>query len=384
MDDATTRLGISVYFEDLADPRRAHLRRHDLMDVIVITLCAVICGCETWEDVALWGRSKYEWLKPYLRLPNGIPSHDTFNRVFRLLDPGPFDAGVRAWVADLHRVLGLTTIAIDGKTLRHSVDTASAKTALQVVSAWSVENGLSLGQVAVEDGSNEITAIPKLLDLLDVSGCLVTIDAVGCQTEIAAKVRDRGGDYVLALKGNQPTLHQAVLGRFRAGIETGFAGLAYEYHTVTETGHGRTDERTCEVLTGVTGLPEQERWADLKSIICVTRISRPGRPGGVETSEVRYYIASREAGAAAFAKAIRDHWAIENTLHWTLDVTFREDTSRTRLGHGQENLAVLRRLAVSLLKQDASTKGSIKGKTKLAGWDNDFLLGVLLNKPLKK
>jgi predicted transposase YbfD/YdcC len=381
MDDATTRLGISVYFEDLADPRRAHLRRHDLMDVIVITLCAVICGCETWEDVALWGRSKEEWLKPYLRLPNGIPSHDTFNRVFRLLDPGPFDAAVRAWVADLHRVAGLTTIAIDGKVIRHSFDTASAKTALQVVSAWAVENGLSLGQVAVDETSNEIPAIPKLLDLLDVSGCLVTIDAVGCQTEIAAKVRDRGGDYVLALKGNQPTLHQAVLDRFQAGMETAFAGLAYDHHTVTETGHGRTDERTCEVLTGVAGLPDQDRWADLKSIVCVTRVSRQG---GRETSDVRYYIASREAGAAAFAKAIRDHWGIENTLHWTLDVTFREDASRTRFGHGPENLAVLRRLAVSLLKQDASTKGSIKGKTKLAGWDNDFLLRVLLTKPPEK
>jgi predicted transposase YbfD/YdcC len=381
MDDPTTRLGISVYFEDLADPRRAHLRRHDLMDVIVLTLCAVICGCETWEDVALWGRSKADWLKPYLRLPNGIPSHDTFNRVFRLLDPGPFDAAVRAWVADLQRFAGLTTIAIDGKAIRHSFDTASAKTALQVVSAWAVENGLSLGQVAVEDGSNEIAAIPKLLDLLDVSGCLVTIDAVGCQTGIAAKVRERGGDYVLALKGNQPALHQAVTDRFQAGMETGFAGLAYDHHTVTETGHGRTDERTCEVLTGVTGLPDQDRWADLKAIICVTRISRQG---GREASAVRYYIASRAAGAAAFAKAIREHWAIENTLHWTLDVTFREDANRTRLGHGPENLAVLRRLAVSLLKQDASTTGSIKGKTKLAGWDNAFLLRVLLTKRPEK
>lgn len=381
MDPPTNRLGLSIYFEDLADPRRAHLRRHDLMDVIVITLCAVICGCETWEDVALWGRTKADWLKPYLRLPNGVPSHDTFNRVFRLLDPGPFDACVRAWVADLHRVAGLTTIAIDGKAVRHSFDTASAKTALQVVSAWAVENGLSLGQVAVEDKSNEITAIPKLLGILDVSGCLVTIDAAGCQTEIAAQVRDRGGDYVLALKGNQPTLHRAVIDRFAAGIETDFAGLAYDHHTVTEAGHGRTDERTCEVLTDVAGRPDQDRWADLKAIICVTRISRQR---GRETSDVRYYISSRAAGAAAFAKAIRDHWRIENTLHWTLDVTFREDANRTRFGHGPANLAVLRRLAVSLLKQDASTKGSIKGKTKLAGWDNDFLLHVLLTKPPEK
>jgi predicted transposase YbfD/YdcC len=381
MDQPTNRLGISVYFEDLADPRRAHLRQHDLMDVIVLTLCAVICGCETWEDVALWGRTKADWLKPYLRLANGIPSHDTLNRVFRLLDPGPFDACVRAWVADLHRTAGLTVIAIDGKAVRHSFDTASAKTALQVVSAWAVENGLSLGQVAVDETSNEITALPRLLEILDVSGCLVTIDAVGCQTEIATQVRERGGDYVLALKGNQPTLHRAVIDRFQAGIETDFAGLAYDHHTVTETGHGRTDERTCEVLTGVTGLPDQDRWTDLKAIICVTRVSRQG---GRQTSEVRYFIASRSAGAAAFAKAIRDHWRIENTLHWTLDVTFREDANRTRFGHGPENLALLRRLAVSLLKQDASTKGSIKGKTKLAGWDNDFLLRVLLTKPPEK
>lgn len=381
MDDSDTISSVVVHFGELHDPRRTHRRRHLLLDILTIAVCAVISNADTWEDVELWGIAHEAWLKTFLELPGGIPSHDTFNRVFRILDPNALQTCLVKWMAALNVEKGLKVIAIDGKTLRRSFDKASCQSALHLVSAWSVANQISLGQVAVGDKSNEITAIPELLKTIDVSGAIVTIDAMGCQKNIAADIRKKEGDYILALKDNQPTLAAEVADRFLQGIDTDFEGLDYETYTATEKSHGRIDRRTCEVIRGVTDLPGQEDWMDLKSIVCVTRISTCQ---GKETSEVRYFISSTARAAEVFAQAIRDHWKIETTLHWTLDVTFGEDGSRIRKDHGAENFGLLRRIAISLLKNDDRKKTSIKGKRLLAGWDKDYLMKILFQIPQGK
>lgn len=380
MDDNATVTSIMVHFGELPDPRREHLRRHRLLDILTIAIGAVICNADTWEDVELWGLANEEWLKTFLELPGGIPSHDTFNRVFRLLDPDTFQDCMANWMAALQVDKGLKIIALDGKTLRGSFDKASCQSALHLVSAWAVENHISLGQVAVNDKSNEITAIPELLKIIDVSGALVTIDAMGCQKEIATAIRDKDGDFILALKDNQPTLATAVTERFQQGIETNFAGLDYEIFESTEKSHGRFEQRTYEVLRGVKDLPGQADWTDLNALVCVTRISTCH---GKTTSDVRYFITSYEGRAELFARAIRGHWTIETTLHWTLDVTFHEDASRLRKDHGPRNLGLLRRIAISLLKNENSKKRSIRRKRLLAGWDLDYLLTILLQIPQK-
>ena len=382
MDDKTTITSIMVHFESLNDPRRVHLRQHRLLDILTIAICAVICNCEAWDEVELWGEANEAWLKTFLELPNGIPSHDTFNRVFRLLEPAELQRCMSEWMAVLQTEHGLKIIAIDGKTLRGSYDRASCRSALHLVSAWAVENHISLGQVAVDDKSNEITAIPELLKIIDVSEAIVTIDAVGCQKDIATAIRRQKGDYVLALKDNQPTLATAVTELFQQGIETAFAGQNYELWETKGTSHGRWEHRTYEVLRRVTGLPDQALWADLCSVVCVTRIAREN---GKETSDVRYYISSRDATAELFSRAIRGHWGIESTLHWTLDVTFHEDASRLRKDHGPQNMALLRKIAISLLKNETTKKKlSLKRKRLLAGWDLDYLLTILFPKLQKK
>lgn len=382
MDDNTTMTSIMVHFGELPDPRRVHLRQHRLLDILTIAICAVICDCEAWDEVELWGETNEAWLKTFLELPNGVPSHDTFNRVFRLLDPAALQRCMSAWMAALQAEQGLKIIAIDGKTLRGSYDRASCRSALHLVSAWAVENHISLGQVAVDSKSNEITAIPELLKIIDVSGALVTIDAMGCQKEIAADIRSKKGDYILALKDNQPTLTAAVTDLFQQGIETDFADLSYELWESKGASHGRWEHRTYEVLHDVTGLPDQDLWTDLCTVVCVTRIAREN---GQETSDVRYYISSSASTAEIFGRAIRGHWGIEATLHWTLDVTFHEDASRLRKDHGPQNLALLRKIAISLLKQETTKKKlSLKRKRKLAGWDLDYLLTILFPKPAEK
>ena len=381
MDDTTTISSVVVHFGELHDPRRTHRRRHLLLDILTIAVCAVISNADTWEDVELWGIAHEAWLKTVLELPGGIPSHDTFNRVFRILDPNALQTCLVKWMAALNVEKGLKVIAIDGKTLRRSFDKASCQSALHLVSAWSVANQISLGQVAVGDKSNEITAIPELLKTIDVSGAIVTIDAMGCQKNIAADIRKNEGDYILALKDNQPTLAAEVADRFLQGIDTDFEGLDDETFTATEKSHGRIDRRTCEVIRGVTDLPGQEDGMDLKSIVCVTRISTCQ---GKETSEVRYFISSTARAAEVFAQAIRDHGKIETTLHGTLDVTFGEDGSRIRKDHGAENFGLLRRIAISLLKNDNRKKTSIKGKRLLAGWDKDYLMKILFQIPQGK
>jgi predicted transposase YbfD/YdcC len=367
-------LAIQTHFADLEDPRIDRTRLHPLMDIIVIALCAVICGAEGWEDIAKYGQAKYDWLKTFLALPHGIPSHDTFRRVFCLLDPQAFQECFQRWIDALSEGLGIKRIAIDGKTARRSFDRATGKAALHLVSAWATEQHLVLGQVAVEDKSNEITAIPKLLELLDVSGAMVSIDAMGCQKEIAAKIREGGGDYVLSVKDNQPHLLEDIQQCFEKGLDTGFAGLEHSQHEECYRGHGREEKHEVHTIVHPQGIRDEALWQDLKVIVLV--FSERQEKDKEKTEEIRYYIGSRVATAAAYASYVRSHWGIENGLHWVLDVSFDEDQCRMRTDHSPENMALLRRLALCLLKRHGK-KGSIRGKRLQSGWNDSFLMEIL-------
>ena len=367
-------LAIRTHFADLKDFRIDRTRRHELLDIVVIAICAVICGAEGWVEVADYGVTKYEWLKTFLDLPEGIPSHDTFRRVFCLLDPHEFQSCFQSWIDALSAGLGLKRIAIDGKTLRRSFDRATGKTALHLVSAWATEQHLVLGQVAVDSKSNEITAIPMLLAMLDVSGAIVTIDAMGCQKEIAAKIREGGGDYVLTVKDNQPHLLEDIQLCFEQAMDNDFAGLKHSEHTEVYDGHGRVETHHVTTILHPEGIRDLALWKDLKAItlICSVREEK----GKKESVELRYYIGSKAAQAASYARYVRGHWGIENGLHWVLDVSFDEDRSRMRSDHSAENMALLRRLALSLLKQHDG-KGSVRGKRKKSGWNDQVLVEVL-------
>ena len=362
-------LTIPKHFRSLKDPRVAGRRKHLLSDLIVITICGVICGCNDWQQIATFARSRHDWLKKFLRLPNGIPAHDTFERVFDRIDPAAFQAGFRNWMQALHEALGLSQIAIDGKALRGSG--TGGRPILHLVSAWATANSLSLGQVAVAGTSNEITAIPRLLDLLDVNGALVSIDAMGCQKEIAAKIVERGGDYVLTVKDNQPSLLSAIQDCFQQAIETDFAGLKHDEFETHERGHGREETRSYQIITDPP-LPMTAEWCNLNVIgVCYHECTHDGKT----TEQLRYFIGSRKARAKVYGTALRHHWGIENTLHWQLDVCFDEDKNRVSRRHGAENLALVRRLALSLLKQHPSEQ-SIACKRLRAALDPDFLLEV--------
>jgi predicted transposase YbfD/YdcC len=363
-------------FSEIADPRIERTRRHLLSDVLTLAVLAVIAGAEGWEDIAEFGRSKHEWLKQYLSLENGIPSHDTISRVFRALKPNVFNSALMQWMETLHEQLGFQQIAIDGKTLRRSHDRSSMQATLHLVSAWSVANQLVLGQEATAAKSNEITAIPKLLQILELKGAIVTIDAMGCQKEIAQEIVGGGGDYVLAVKDNQPTLHAAISDHFLHLHETDFADCEVRRLTTLDEGHGRHERRTYYV----TPLPKSMQsfaadWKQLTSIGQAINITfREGR----EVADIRYFILSLPPQVKRFATAVRGHWSIENSLHWTLDMAFREDESRIRKDHGPENFATLRRTALGLIKKDKS-KGSVKKKRKRAGWNNAALLTIVQN-----
>ena len=371
---AARKLGSLVtHFQALEDPRLERSRLHNLLDIVAITICAVIGGADSWVDVEKYGQAKQDWLRRFLKLPNGIPSHDTFGRVFAAIVPEQFQTCFAGWVQEMAGQLGLTQIAIDGKTLRGSHDRANGKAALHLVSAWAVENHLTLGQEAVDSKSNEITAIPKLLELLDLEGALVTIDARGCQKEIAEQVVKQGGDYVLTVKENQPKLYEEIGRLEQAALEQDYTGASS--HCAEEQGHGRQELRACWVLTDLEELAERAQWPGLQSVIVVVRDRTVGEQNSCEK---HYYISSRKLRAKRFLEVIRGHWGIENSLHWVLDVAVDEDQSRVRKDHGPENVALVRRLALSMLKAEGS-KGSIRGKRLIAGWNNDFMEKLLFD-----
>jgi predicted transposase YbfD/YdcC len=373
--DTPIPLSILHHFAALEDPRVERTRQHYLLDMVAIALCGVVCGANNWSALALWGWANHDWLKTFLELPGGIPSHDTFGRVFALLDPEQFAACFSSWMAAVCQRLGLKQVAIDGKALRRSHDRGKGKAALHLISAWAVEKGLTLGQRAVDGKSNEITAIPELLRLLDVAGALVTIDAMGCQKDIAATIRAEGADYLLAVKENQPHLYEDIDGMMAKALDTDFAGLKYDYAEASGRGHGRQEERCCWVFEGLDAIRERELWADLRSIVVVVCTRTVGDES---SSEMRYYISSRSVGAAAMLQAVRRHWGIENECHWVLDVCFREDDSRLREGHGAENFALLRKVALALLKKAKGVKEGMECRRLAAGWNRTYLLNVLL------
>jgi predicted transposase YbfD/YdcC len=361
---------LATVFDDLPDPRRETANKlHALTDILSIATCAVIGGAQSWEAIAEYGRTKEAFFRRFLELENGIPSPDTFERVFAKLAPGAFAQAFGRWMAAACESTGLTPVAIDGKSAR-SAKQNTATGCLHVVSAWATENRLTLGQVAVADGSNEVAAIPELLKVLDLSGAIVTIDAAGCQIANAQEIRRQGGHYLLAAKGNQPTLHEAIGAVFERADAAGFENVRFDHHTTAESGHGRHEERSVSVIYDPQGLPPE--WPDVAAVVSVLR---ERSVGGEVTTAVHYYLTSHAGTAAELAGLIRGHWGIES-MHWVLDVVFREDGSRVRAGHAGENLAMIRRVAVSLLRR-APGKGSTPTKRLKAGWDDDYLLQVL-------
>lgn len=370
---ATSTLAIHKYFRRLPDPRVNRRKLHLLLDVITIAVCAVIAGANTWTDIETFGRNRKDWLKRFLQLPNGIPSHDTFERVLDRIDPQAFQRCLVAWLHQIGAGLGIKHIAIDGKTLRHSGGGSSPLRQLHLVSAWAVEAELFLGQVATEEKSNEITAIPRLLELLDLNGALVTIDAMGCQKEIAKKVVERGGDYLLTVKDNQEHLREDIESCFAQAEAANYEGVDYDWHQTEATGHGRQEKRTCEVIHAPAGVRGEKDWPELKTIgICTNERTINGKT----SLELRLFISSKAASAKHLGEALRSHWGIENGLHWQLDVTFREDDSRICRRHGAENFASLRRLALMILKHHGS-KGSIRSKRYRATLSETFLEELL-------
>jgi predicted transposase YbfD/YdcC len=364
------------HFAALSDPRSAHApnQRHELIDILVIAVCAVICGADGWEDIEEYGKAQAEWLAQVLDLPHGIPGHDTFRRVLSRLDPEELTACFIAWTGALSDLCGGDIVAIDGKTLRHSFDRAAAKTAIHMVSAWANANRLVLGQVKVDDKSNEITAIPKLIKMLDLAGATVTIDAMGCQKEIAKGITDQEADYVLALKENHPTLYDDVTLFFEDGKATDFAEIDHEYHETVDGDHGRIETRRYWITSDIEWLGAKTSWSNLQSIGMVE--SCRARGDKVE-SETRYFLTSVPCDGVRFAQAVRQHWGIENSLHWVLDVSFDEDACRIRKDQGAQTFSVLRHIALNLLRRESSHKRGIKARRKRAGWDRDYLLRVL-------
>ena len=376
MDDARSEFleGLEVCFAGLRDPRVVGRCDHLLLDIVAIAILAVLCGAEDWPDIELFGETRADWLQTFLELPGGIPSHDTFRRVFGALDRNQFAACLFQWTQALHEATGGKLIAIDGKALRRSFAKKSGKAMLHLVTAWSSENGLTLGQVAVEDKSNEITAIPELLKLLNLKGTTVTIDAMGTQKEIAQGIREQKGHYVLALKGNQSGLKDDMQALFDKGMTTNFAGMKHEVHETHETGHGRTDDRTCHVIEIPKDHPQCEVWKDLRTL--AVTVSRRV-VGEQESWESRMYVSSHLPRAKLLALAIRRHWSIENSQHWVLDMVFGEDGRRQQDRNGGANLGAVRRLAVSLLRRETTNKRGAKNKRLRCALDPSYLLKVL-------
>lgn len=362
------------HFRDLDDPRWDRFKLHKFSDILFITICATICGANGWEDIEHFAHAKRDWLRGYLDLPNGLPSDDTFRRVISRIDPHAFEQCFRHWIASVVEHTDGELIAIDGKTLRGSYDSDDDKAALCMVSAWASRNRLIVAQEQVSDKSNEITALPKLLSALEISGCIITLDAMGTQRQIVEQITDAGGDYVLALKSNHPTLYEDVCTFFEEARAKAFQGIDHDYAEQTDGGHGRIEVRRCWTVGDVAWLRHQDRWAGLRSLVLIEARRIVGE---AETLEQRYYITSLTAKAAPLLAAVRGHWGIENQVHWVLDVSFREDQSRIRKDHGAANMSLLRRLTLNMIRQEQTLKWSLKGKRKRAGWDNGYLETVL-------
>ena len=362
------------HFSIIKDPRLERKKLHNLLDILVITLCAVICGADSWEDIEDFCVAKFDWFKTFLELPNGIPSHDTLGRVFALLDPDQFEKCFIDWMSSCVELSAGTIVPIDGKRLRSSSGRHSPnKKAIHLVSAFSAENGLVLGQRKIDDKSNEITAIPKLLETLYLKGCIVTIDAMGCQKEIAEKIISQDADYVLSLKGNQGTLHDDVKLYLDSIMDKQLKNVPHQTFETVEKGHGRVEERNYLITESIDWLPNKELWKNLKSIGVVESKRHVGKETSIER---RYFIASISADTKIFSKAVREHLSIENNLHWALDVSFADDKAKTYAGNSAENLGIVRRIAYNLVKQD-DKKANIKRKRLVAGWDNDYLMHLL-------
>ena len=359
----------------VADPRCQGKIEHRLIDILVIAVCAVIACAESWDDIALYGRSKLAWLRTFLDLPNGIPSHDTFRRVFMLIDPDAFERGFAAWVSSLVDGFEREVVAIDGKTLRRSFDRGRERSPLHLVSAWASEQGLVLGQRRVHEASNEITAIPELLDQLALENSIVTLDAMGCQTAIAEQILARGADYLLVLKANHPLGYEAVVKHFDQACFRRRAPQRAAWDTFDEA-HGRLVRRRVFACTEAASLEALRTWPNLHTVLAVESLHSTSGAPKVET-EIRYFLSSCRDDPIVLGRAIRQHWAIENALHWVLDVTFREDDSRVRDQCAARNLAVLRRMAINLVGRDGSTKASVRARRKKAAWNDDYMLQLL-------
>ena len=366
---------IADYFMGVEDPRIERTKRHQLIDVITIAICAVICGAESWVAIETYGQAKQEWLKRFLELRNGIPSHDTFARVFALINPEKFQECFLSWVKSVVMLTDGEVIAIDGKSLKHSYDKKFGNRAINMVSAWATSNKLVLGQIKVDKKSNEITAIPKLIKVLDVAGCIVTIDAIGCQKEIVNLISQKDGDYIIALKKNQKSLYESTEILFKEAISKRNEGFKASHYSTREMGHGREEIRNYLMLTDISSrIDPENKWQKLNSIGMVESVRTEN---GKTTVETRYYISSLKLDARKFGDSVRSHWGIENSLHWILDVALNEDDCRIRKDNSPQNFAVLRHIAVNLLGKEKTKKLGIKNKQFLAAMDDNYLTKVL-------
>lgn len=366
-----------THFNELEDPRyQNHNYRHLMRDILVISLLAVICGADSWTDIETFGRCKIDFFETFLELPNGIPSHDTFARFYAFLDAEKFESCFISWISSLVKVKSGEIVAIDGKTTRASKDGKNGVKPLHLVSAWASESGLVLGQISSGEkkGGGEIKAMEELLDKLDLTGATVTMDAMGCQKKLAEKIHRQGANYMLAAKGNQGTLYKKIQHVFEYAEATNYNAMVFDKSEENDKGHGRIEKRTCTALHVMYAPEFQVKWAGLQTLI---KVDSETIRGNELHQETRYYISSLPSEAALCAKAIRRHWSVENELHWCLDMSFQDDKAATRVGNSAENLAVLRRIALNILKKDTSRKASIRAKRKIGGWDNSFLIELL-------
>jgi predicted transposase YbfD/YdcC len=362
------------HFANLTDPKIDRTKEHKLIDILTIAICGMICGADNWVAMEQYGNSKQEWLKQFLELPNGIPSHDTISRVFARLDPIEFEQCFCDWVKAISQIVPGEVISIDGKTVKHSGSKGIGKKAIHIVNAWASEQRLVLGQVKVHEKTNEITAIPELIKVLELFGCLVTIDAIGTQSEIVQLVQEKGADYCLALKGNQRTLHRRVVELFEQAESQDWSGVEHDFHRTIGKGHGRTEIRRYWTMPVTELFFDEEQWVGLQSIGLVESVRKMGAE---TTTTKRYYLNSFDSDAQLLARAVRSHWGVENSLHWVLDVGFKEDDCPVHSDHAPENLAQLRKISLNLLSQEKTLKIGVANKRLKAAWDNKYLAKVL-------